>query len=296
MRTFQQVSPLRTYLREIRREGKIIGLVPTMGALHEGHLSLFRRARNDCDLVIGTVFVNPTQFGPNEDLDAYPRNLPKDMQLAAQEHVDALFVPTVEEMYPNGFQTTVHAGSLSADLEGKHRPGHFDGVVTVVAKLFNIVQADRAYFGQKDYQQFLVIDQMARDLNMPLDVVMLPTVREASGLALSSRNAYLQPDEKEAALVLYRALEASREAVAAGERSSATLEALLRQTLLSCHGVKVDYAVVRHPDTLEPLESLEDTSAAALLAVRVGRTRLLDNTLLTPPGVQPPRPMGHRTT
>lgn len=285
MRTFQAVSPLRTYLRTVRAEGKTIGFVPTMGALHEGHLSLFRRAKSDCDLVVVSIFVNPMQFGPKEDFDAYPRDLNYDLQLASSVGVDALFHPSVEEMYGNGYQTVVDVPELSAMLEGAHRPGHFRGVATVVAKLLNMVRPHRAYFGQKDYQQFLIIERMARDLNFQTDIVQIPTAREPGGLALSSRNAYLSPEEREAALVLYRALKQAEALVQAGEtdaqRVQRELEALIDEERLAT----TDYVALVHPETLQPVSTLANAVTLAALAVRIGKTRLIDNALIAPPGI-----------
>lgn len=285
MRTFDQIVPLRAYLRGVRAEGKSVGLAPTMGALHEGHLSLFRRAKSDCDVVVVSIFVNPTQFGPNEDFAAYPRDLNRDMPLAAHEEVDALFMPAVEQIYPPGFQTYVEVTELEKALEGAHRPGHFRGVATVVTKLFNIVQPDRAYFGQKDYQQFLIIEQMVRDLNQPLALVMAPTVREPDGLALSSRNAYLSPEERQAATVLYRALQMAEARVREGARDPERLRQELEALIAAEPLATPDYVALVHPDTLQPVTTLDDAVTLVALAVRIGRTRLIDNMLVAPEGV-----------
>lgn len=285
MRTFQQVGPLRTYLRGIREEGKAVGFVPTMGALHEGHLSLIRRARADCDLVVVSLFVNPTQFGPEEDFSRYPRDLNRDLQLTSHEGVDALFAPSVEEMYPSGFQTFVEVPELSATLEGVVRPGHLRGVATIVTKLLNIVQPARAYFGQKDYQQFLVIERVARDLNLTAAIVMVPTAREADGVAMSSRNVYLSPEERQAATVLYRALQRAEGLVKGGERDPKKalqeLEALIAEEPLAT----IDYVRLVHPDTLESVATLEDAVTLVALAVRIGKIRLIDNGFVAPEGI-----------
>jgi pantoate--beta-alanine ligase len=293
MRTFQQVGPLRTYLRGIREEGKSVGFVPTMGALHEGHLSLIRRARSDCDLVVVSIFVNPTQFGPEEDFARYPRDLNRDLQLTSREGVDALFSPSAEEMYPTGFQTTVDVPELSATLEGALRPGHFQGVATVVAKLLNIVQPDRAYFGQKDYQQYLIIDRAARDLNLTPSIVMVPTMREPDGLAMSSRNVYLSSEERQAATILYRALQKADALVKGGERDPKKLQAALEAQIAAEPLAMQEYVALVNPETLEPVTTLAKVTLVAL-AVRVGRTRLIDNALVAPDGVATTKNRGSR--
>ncbi|HXG24848.1 MAG TPA: pantoate--beta-alanine ligase [Chthonomonadales bacterium] len=279
MRTFDQVSGLRAYLHAVREDGKKVGFVPTMGALHEGHLALMRRARDDCDVVVVSIFVNPTQFGPGEDYERYPRDLPRDSRLAQQVGVDALFTPSVEEMYPPGGQTVVEVPELAKRWEGEFRPGHFRGVATVCAKLFNIVQPDCAYFGQKDYQQLKVIERLVTDLHLPLTIVPVATVRDPDGLALSSRNSYLSPVERQAATVLHRALEKVEALFNAGERSGRILQEVLLETLAQEPMAVIDYAAVADAETLEPLEKIEHR-AVALLAVRIGTTRLIDNTLL----------------
>jgi pantoate--beta-alanine ligase len=276
-----------TGLRAARRELGPLGLVPTMGFLHAGHLSLVRRAREECGTAAVSIFVNPTQFGPNEDLARYPRDLPRDLALLEEAGVALVFAPAPEEMYPPGFGTTVSVGgTVSEVLEAAVRPGHFAAVATVVAKLFNIVQPDRAYFGQKDAQQAAVIRQMARDLDMPLEVVVAETVREPDGLALSSRNVYLDPEQRALAPALYAALDAARSAFRAGLRDPDRLRELMRQRLDRPELV-IDYASVADPDTLLELQSRDgrpDMRALALLAVRVGRTRLIDNLRLDEPG------------
>jgi pantoate--beta-alanine ligase len=279
MRTFEQVSGLRAYLHAAREDGKKIGFVPTMGALHAGHLALMRRARGDCDVVVVSIFVNPTQFGPGEDYERYPRDLQHDSRLAQQVGVDALFTPSVEEMYLPGGQTVVEVPELAKRWEGEFRPGHFRGVATVCTKLFNIVQPDRAYFGQKDYQQLKVIERLVSDLHLPLAIVPVATVRDTDGLALSSRNSYLSAEERQAARVLYRTLEKVEALFYAGERSGRILREVMAETLAQEPKAVVDYAAIADTETLEPLEKIEQR-AVALLAVRIGNTRLIDNALL----------------
>jgi pantoate--beta-alanine ligase len=285
MRTFQQIGPLRTYLRGIRQEGKTIGFVPTMGALHEGHLTLIRRAKSDCDLVVVSIFVNPRQFGPNEDYNNYPRDLNRDLQLASGVGADALFAPAPEEIYPSGFQTSVEVTEIGALLEGGQRPGHFNGVATVVTKLLNIVTPDLTYFGQKDYQQLLLIERLVRDLNLTTGIVMVPTVREADGLALSSRNAYLSPEDRKAATVIPRALAKAQELVSAGETDPERVRSEMEQLLLDEPRATLDYIALVHPETLQPVPTLAEGMTLAALAVRFGTTRLIDNYFLAPEGV-----------
>lgn len=256
-----------------------LGLVPTMGYLHEGHLSLVRRAAKDNPSVAVSIFVNPTQFGPNEDLASYPRDLDRDLKLLETEGVDLVWTPAPEDVYPEGFQTWVNVERLTQVLEGARRPGHFRGVTTVVAKLFLAFQPQRAYFGQKDAQQAVVIRRMVLDLNLPLDVVVCPIVREPDGLAMSSRNTYLDPAERQAATVLSRALTAAAEAFAGGTRESAALRRILDDTLADEPLADVEYASVAHPDTLHELEG-DVESALLSMAVRIGKTRLIDNRLL----------------
>jgi pantoate--beta-alanine ligase len=259
--------------------GEPVGLVPTMGYLHEGHLSLVRRAADECVSVVVSIFVNPTQFGPSEDLAAYPRDLERDLRLLEPLGVDLVWTPTPQIMYPNGYQTWVEVEALTGPLEGAMRPGHFRGVTTVVAKLFNGVHPARAYFGQKDAQQAAVIRQMARDLNFPLEIVVCPTVREPDGLAMSSRNAYLDPEQRQAATVLYRALCAAKDAYEAGERDAETLRVLMRETLAAESLARMQYVSCADYDTLEELDQI--TGKALLsMAVYVGKTRLIDNFVL----------------
>ncbi len=266
-----------------RRLTGTIGLVPTMGYLHEGHLSLVRRARAENDIVITTIFVNPSQFGPHEDLATYPRDLPRDLALLEAEKTDIVFAPaTPTEMYPPGYQTWIDLTDLPTKLEGARRPGHFRGVATIVAKLFNLTRPHRAYFGQKDAQQCVVIRRLVADLNFDLEVVVCPTVREPHGLAMSSRNAYLTPEERARAAVLYRALQAAAAALAAGERDAETLRQVMAAVLAAEPLAQVDYVSVADPETLDELTGELRGPALASLAVRIGRARLIDNLLLMP--------------
>jgi pantoate--beta-alanine ligase len=273
------VHAVREAVCHARRAGQRVGLVPTMGALHEGHASLMRIARADCDFVVATIFVNPTQFGPNEDLARYPRPFEKDVELCAAEGVHLLFHPEPAMIYPPGFHTFVEVTGLQDVLCGASRPGHFRGVATVVLKLFNIVQPDAAYFGQKDAQQARIIQQLVVDLNVPMRVVVCPIVRESDGLALSSRNRYLDADQRRQAPALFQALEAAREAIAAGERRADEVVRLLQGRLARVSGARVDYAAVVDADTLQPVSDLRGRVLVAL-AVFFGATRLIDNVLL----------------
>jgi pantoate--beta-alanine ligase len=248
-----------------------------MGALHAGHLSLVERARCENDSVIVTIFVNPTQFGPGEDLATYPRDLPRDMAMLRDAQVDLIFTPAPELIYPPGFQTFVEVTGVSQGLEGEHRPNHFRGVATVVAKLFNLTQPDRAYFGQKDAQQIAVIRQMARDLNFPLEVVICPTVREPDGLAMSSRNVYLTPEQRRTAPVLYRALTAARDAYTAGERDPERLRQTMLAELHSEPLAAPEYVSVADGESLKELDETITRPALLSMAVRIGKTRLIDN-------------------
>lgn len=253
-----------------------LGLVPTMGFLHEGHLSLVRRARVECASVGVSIFVNPTQFGPHEDLATYPRDLERDLSLLRPEGVDVVWAPPVEEVYPEGFQTYVTVEEISRPLEGARRPGHFRGVATVVAKLFNAFQPQRAYFGQKDAQQAVVIRQMTRDLNFPVDIVVCPTVREPDGLAMSSRNTYLGGQERQAATVLYRSLRAAEQAFAGGERRAEQLRRILAQVLAEEPMARPEYVSVADPETLEELSGPVERALLSM-AVRIGKAVLIDN-------------------
>lgn len=280
MQIFETISELRGFLREARHQGKSVGLVPTMGALHEGHLALIRTAASENDVVVASIFVNPTQFGPQEDLAAYPRKLAADALLAAQAGVTAIFHPPVEEIYQPGNATWVEVtGSLAENLCGRSRPGHFRGVITVVSRLFNIVRPDKAYFGQKDAQQVQVIKRMTRDLCFDIQIRVLPIVREGDGLALSSRNSYLSAAERQAALVLSRSLAAAKQMVQAGERSTAVIEAAVKALIGLEPLAAIDYVELVHPDDLTRRDQLEATGLLAI-AVRIGRTRLIDNMVL----------------
>jgi pantoate--beta-alanine ligase len=279
METIHTVAWMKQVSREARRKGRLLGLVPTMGALHEGHLSLVREARKQCAPVVVSIFVNPTQFGPAEDFKKYPRTIESDRAALEKLGVDYIFAPPPEEIYPAGFRTAVEVEGLSSRLEGRSRPGHFRGVTTVVLKLFEIVQPSFAFFGRKDAQQVRIIRQMAGDLNLDAQVVVCPIVREADGLALSSRNVYLQGEERRAATALYRSLDAVRCDIAAGERDVARLLAALRRVLESEPKVVLDYAEIVDADTFEAAQDLRKT-CYALLAARVGSTRLIDNALI----------------
>jgi pantoate--beta-alanine ligase len=276
MRVITTIAELRTARAALQGT---TGLVPTMGYLHEGHLSLVRRARAENDHVITTIFVNPTQFGPSEDLTRYPRDLPRDLALLEAEKVDLVFAPDVSEMYPPGFGTFIDVGPIAAPLEGAARPGHFRGVATVVCKLFAITSPHRAYFGQKDAQQTLVIRRMTLDLNLPVEIVVCPIVREPDGLAMSSRNVYLNPEERRAATVLFRALRAVQERFATGERNGDALRAAMRAVIESEPLARADYVSVADLDDLHELETVTNRALASL-AVRIGTTRLIDNCVL----------------
>jgi pantoate--beta-alanine ligase len=274
----QVLETIEAFRRARETVGEL-GLVPTMGFLHEGHLTLVERARAENSAVAATIFVNPTQFGPHEDLARYPRDLNRDLQMLERTGVDLVFVPDVTEMYPAGFSTSVEVEGITRVLEGAVRPGHFKGVATVVCKLFHIADAERAYFGQKDAQQAVVVRRMVRDLNMRTEIVVVPTVREHDGLARSSRNIYLSPEERAAAPVLYRALRAVEHAWNAGEREANRLRSTMRDVLMREPLAQVDYVSVADPETLDELADARD-GALASLAVRIGHTRLIDNIVL----------------
>ncbi len=257
-----------------------VGLVPTMGFLHDGHLSLVRQAKAECDHVVVSIFVNPTQFGPSEDLDAYPRDLPRDLALLEEAGVDLVWTPTPEVIYPDGFQTWVEVEQVTKPLEGGMRPGHFRGVTTIVAKLFTGVQPDKAFFGQKDAQQVVVIKQMTRDLNFPIEIVVCPIRREPDGLAMSSRNTYLDPAQREAATVLSRSLIAARTAFESGERDADKLRTIVSEMIAAEPLAELQYVSCAHPQTLAELETVDEDGALLSMAVYVGKTRLIDNFLL----------------
>ncbi len=281
MKICRTIAEIRNACASARHDGRTIGLVPTMGALHEGHFSLIRAARAQCDVVVASIFVNPLQFGPSEDLAKYPRNLQRDSELLEKEHVDLIFAPSVEEMYPADAVTYVTVEGLSDKLCGASRPGHFRGVTTVVAKLFNIVQPGRAFFGQKDAAQSTIISRMVRDLNIPLQVVVCPIVREPDGLAMSSRNAYLDPEQRKSALALHASLDAVKERFDHGERKARVLVEAGKQRLGQEPSARLDYFEIVDPETLDPVD---EVSCGALVAVAafVGKARLIDNIVLPP--------------
>ena len=274
----RKVAALRDALGAARRAGKRIGLAPTMGALHEGHLSLVRASRRECDLTVVSIYVNPTQFAPHEDLARYPRTLDADLDLLTDGGAEVVFAPDDEEMYPAGNATWVEVGAVAEPWEGQCRPGHFRGVATVVLKLFNIVAPDAAYFGQKDYQQTAVVRRMVADLNVPVDIRICPIVREPDGLAMSSRNRYLAPVARQQALCLWRSLGRADELVQQGERRAATIAAAMREVLAAA-GATIEYVALADPQTLAPVERLSGRTLAAL-AVRIDGVRLIDNCLL----------------
>ncbi len=271
--TLEELSSARPLL-----DGSV-GFVPTMGYLHEGHLSLARRARDECDYVAASIFVNPTQFGPNEDLSKYPRDLERDLRLLEAVGVDLVWTPTPEVMYPSGYQTWVEVQEMTQPLEGAQRPGHFRGVTTVVTKLFNAVRPTKAYFGQKDAQQAAVIRQMTRDLNFPIEIVVCPIIREPDGLAMSSRNVYLDAEQRKAATVLYRALHAAKSAYDKGERNAEKLRQVMKETLASEPLAETQYVSCVDNDTLQELQTVTGKTLLSM-AVFFGKTRLIDNLVL----------------
>jgi pantoate--beta-alanine ligase len=280
MRRLRTVNAMRTWSRGLQREGVTIGLVPTMGALHEGHRSLIRAARLACDAVAVGIFVNPLQFGPLEDFDRYPRSLTLDLRLCQAAGVDAVFIPRTQEMYPPDFETAVSVQRLTRRYEGLSRPGHFGGVTTVVTKLLNLVRPDKAFFGQKDYQQVVVVERLVKDLNLDTQIVVRPTVREPDGLALSSRNRHLSPEERKAATVLYRALSDGRELILAGERSVKKVEAAMTRLIWAEPLARLDYLAVADSITLDEVRSVQGR-VVLLLAVWIGKSRLIDNLIVT---------------
>ena len=279
MQIHSTIEAMRAHSRAARRDRKLIGCVPTMGALHEGHLSLVRAAKLRCEFVVASIFVNPTQFGPNEDLAKYPRNFDRDRQLLESENVDAIFAPDVAEMYPSGATTWVNVDGLSEKLDGKSRPGHFRGVATVVAKLFHAIEPDVAFFGQKDAAQVAIIRRMVRDLRFATEIVACPIVRESDGLAMSSRNAYLDPAQRKAALVLSQSLKEVRKLYEAGERNPAALIQCGQSVVASEPAARLDYLELVDPETLDPVPQ---ATAGTMIAVAayLGTTRLIDNALL----------------
>jgi len=273
------VTITRELVRHARRHSLVIGCVPTMGALHQGHVSLIERARTECDFVVATIFVNPTQFGPNEDFSKYPRTLETDLELCRNAGADLIFTPETSAMYSESAQTIVRVTKLAQVLEGAHRPGHFDGVSTVVTKLFNVTQPDRAYFGQKDFQQQLIIRQMVRDLDQPVEIVTCPIIREPDGLAMSSRNRYLSVDDRCRAGQLFQALQLAESLASESERTPPQIAERMTEHLQSYGGIDVQYAVIANCETLELLTK-RIPSAVALIAAKVGSTRLIDNLIL----------------
>jgi len=285
VQTVRSLDMLRKSLAELRADGGSIGLVPTMGALHEGHLTLMRQAKAKCDHVVASIFVNPTQFGPNEDLDAYPRQLAEDSAMLEAEGVALLWAPTVDAMYPPGFVTNISVSTVSEGFCGASRPGHFDGVATVVCKLFNQVMPDMAFFGEKDFQQLAVIRAMARDLDLTRphvdNIVGVPTVREADGLAMSSRNRYLSPEHRAAATALPNGMKLAIAEIEAGQTPDAALDTLKR-VLIESGFDSVDYAALADASSLELLDSTPKAPARLLVAARIGKTRLIDNMAVQP--------------
>lgn len=279
MQVIHQISELKKTIKETKEKGHSIGFVPTMGFLHEGHLFLMRTARKENDLLVISIFVNPLQFGEGEDLEEYPRDLTKDRELAYEVGCDLVFAPPVQEMYPPRYATFVDVERLTGNLCGATRPGHFRGVTTVVTKLFNLVQPDRAYFGQKDAQQALVLKKMVNDLNMNLELIVLPTVREEDGLAMSSRNSYLSPQNRREAAILYRSLQQAQEMVAGGERDASVIKETITMTIKNNTSALIDYIEITDTRNIKPLAILEGECLIAL-AVKFGETRLIDNLLV----------------
>jgi pantoate--beta-alanine ligase len=276
----ERIEDLRRIVRRIRREDKIIGLVPTMGALHEGHVSLIRLAASSNDFTVVSIFVNPTQFGPAEDFERYPRSLDSDLEKCRSTGVDLVFAPTADEMYPSGFGTYTEVEGLTQMLEGASRPGHFRGVATIVLKLFNLVEPHRAYFGLKDYQQLKVIQKMVRDLSLDIEIVPGPTVREPDGLAMSSRNAYLEPRQRQAAAALFQALQAAKARAEAGERDAEAVRQAAEDMLRAEPLADIDYVAVVDPETLQPVGRVRGPVLVAL-AVRIGSVRLIDSAVIS---------------
>jgi pantoate--beta-alanine ligase len=279
MQILKTVAEVKAYIRGVKADGKSIGFVPTMGYLHEGHLTLMREAKAICDVVIVSIFINPLQFGVGEDFEEYPRDLTRDAELCQSVGIGAIFAPAVAEMYPKGYHTFVDLEELPNHLCGLARPGHFRGVSTVVSKLFNIIQPDKAFFGQKDAQQALIIKRLAADLNMNLDIVVVPIVREEDGLAMSSRNVYLTPEERQAAPVLYQSLQQAKAAIEAGETKGEAIRNLMINSIQQQKLAKIDYVEVVSRSSLEGLDRLEGEVLIAV-AVCFGKTRLIDNIML----------------
>lgn len=280
MKTLSKIPQIREAAKAEREMGKSIGFVPTMGYFHQGHLSLMKAARRECDTVVISIFVNPTQFGPTEDFASYPRDVERDKKMAEAVGVDYAFIPSVEEIYPDGYSTYVDIeGSLTKGLCAADRPGHFRGCATVVAKLFNIVQPDKAYFGQKDVQQAIMMKRMVDDLNIPVEIVVCPIVREKDGLAMSSRNVYLSPEERKAAPVLYKALRKAEEMVGAGERKAPAIRKTMEDIIRSEPLANIEYIAICDTTNLEEVEEIKDETLIAL-AAKFGKARLIDNTII----------------
>ncbi|HIP98325.1 MAG TPA: pantoate--beta-alanine ligase [Aquifex aeolicus] len=277
MQVFYKPNEVKEFISSLKREGKTIGFVPTMGYLHKGHLSLVRCSKRDNDITVVSIFVNPTQFGKNEDYDRYPRDLQRDLNLLQREGVDIVLAPSVEDMYPKGYSTYVEETELSKLWEGTFRPGHFRGVCTVVTKLFNIVKPDKAYFGEKDYQQLKIIQKMVKDLNMDIEVIGCPIVRDSEGLAMSSRNVYLSPEERKQATAIYKSFKLAQKLVEEGLKEPRKLEEEIKKFLASFPLIKkIDYVAVVNPNTLEPAEEIKG-GERILVAVRMPSARLIDN-------------------
>ena len=283
LRTINKCTEMSAFSRLEQNAGRSIGFVPTMGALHEGHLSLIRRARKENDAVVVSIFVNPTQFGPNEDLEKYPRTFGEDAEKCRQLAVDAIFAPTAEEIYPQGYDTYVMQDKLARVMCGASRPEHFRGVLTVCCKLFNVIGPDIAYFGQKDYQQALIIRRMVADLCMPLHIVVCPTIREADGLAISSRNRYLSASERADASCLSKALDLAVKMAGDGVSEAQRISDAMKDLIGKVKSATIDYIVIADPDTLEPLTRIEGRALAAV-AVKIGKTRLIDNAIIEAAG------------
>ncbi len=277
MEIIKEANKMQEIADEYRKQGRAIGFVPTMGYLHEGHLSLVKQARKDNDVVFVSIFVNPLQFAPNEDFDKYPRDLNRDESLLKKEGVDCLFYPSVSDMYPEGFQTYVGVEKLTKVLEGKSRPTHFRGVTTVVAKLFNITKPHRAYFGKKDAQQLIVLRRMVQDLNMGIEIVGMPIIREKDGLAMSSRNKYLKGEERKQAICLYKSLEKAKELIESGVNDVKFIKREMVKVINSYPLAKIDYVSINRISNLEELDKIEKGNTLVSLAVRIGSTRLIDN-------------------
>ena len=280
MQVFNSIKEIQEWSLQNKKQGKTIGLVPTMGYLHNGHLSLVREARKQCDIVIVSIFVNPIQFGVNEDFDEYPRDIHRDQLRLEEVKADAIFAPAIKEMYPGGYNTYVEVfGEVTDKLCGAKRPGHFRGVTTVVSKLFNICLPDKAYFGQKDAQQALVVEKMVKELNFPLEIVRVPIVREEDGLAMSSRNVYLEPEQRHEALILWQALQKAQESIRSGETNVETVRQQIKQMIVACPQAQIDYIEIYNASDLADLQKIRGQVLIAL-AVKFGSTRLIDNLIV----------------